>query len=114
MTPAEGVLWLRLRRNGIGQHFQRQQVIDGFIADFYCHSAGVVVEVAEASMTSDENTMSDATRFCALTGCSFFASRTSKCYAISMVCLRASGEPVDAAQKSRLTAHLMPRGLRTR
>jgi very-short-patch-repair endonuclease len=45
MTAAEALLWSRLRRNGIGLHFRRQQVIDGFIADFYCHAAGLVVEV---------------------------------------------------------------------
>ncbi|MEB3343061.1 DUF559 domain-containing protein, partial [Okeania sp.] len=28
-----------------GWHFRRQQIIDGFIVDFYCHCAGVVVEV---------------------------------------------------------------------
>ena len=46
MTAAEGRLWQRLRRNQLGGlHFRRQQVIDGFIVDFYCHSKGVVVEV---------------------------------------------------------------------
>ena len=39
------MLWLRLRRNGLGVHFRRQQIIDGFIADFYCHAAALVVEV---------------------------------------------------------------------
>ena len=46
MTEAELILWQRLRRNQLrGFHFRRQQVIDGFIADFYCHAAGLVVEV---------------------------------------------------------------------
>jgi very-short-patch-repair endonuclease len=46
MTPAERTLWARLRRNQLdGLHFRRQQVIDGFIADFYCHAAGLVVEL---------------------------------------------------------------------
>ncbi len=46
MTSAEAVLWERLRRNQCaGMHFRRQQVIDGFIADFYCHASGLVVEV---------------------------------------------------------------------
>jgi very-short-patch-repair endonuclease len=46
MTPAERILWERLRRNALkGCHFRRQQVIAGFIADFYCHSAGLVIEV---------------------------------------------------------------------
>ena len=46
MTDAERILWQRLRANRLnGLHFRRQQVIDGFIVDFYCHAAGVVVEV---------------------------------------------------------------------
>ena len=46
MTPAEGLLWRKLRQNSInGLHFRRQQVIAGFIVDFYCHAAGLVVEV---------------------------------------------------------------------
>ena len=46
MTPAEETLWQRLRTNRLaGLHFRRQQVIDGFVADFYCHAAGLVIEV---------------------------------------------------------------------
>ena len=45
MTPAEKLLWRRLRRNQLGYHFRRQQVIAGFIADFYCDTARLVVEV---------------------------------------------------------------------
>jgi very-short-patch-repair endonuclease len=46
MTPAERALWARLRRDQLhGLHFRRQQVIHGLIADFYCHAAGVIVEL---------------------------------------------------------------------
>jgi len=46
MTPEETVLWERLRAHRLnGLHFRRQQVIDGFIVDFYCHTASLVVEV---------------------------------------------------------------------
>jgi len=46
MTPAEKKLWQCVRGNQVmGFHFRRQQVIHGFIADFYCHQAGLVVEV---------------------------------------------------------------------
>jgi len=46
MTPAERILWRELRTNRLnGVHFRRQQVIDGFIADFYCHAAGLVIEL---------------------------------------------------------------------
>ncbi len=46
MTAEEGILWQHVRGNQLqGFHFRRQQVIDGFIVDFYCHAAGLVVEV---------------------------------------------------------------------
>ncbi len=45
-TGAEAKLWCFLRAGRLkGLHFRRQQVIDGFIADFYCHSAGLVIEL---------------------------------------------------------------------
>ena len=46
MTAEESVLWERLRGNRLnGLHFRRQQVIEGFIVDFYCHDGALVVEV---------------------------------------------------------------------
>lgn len=45
MTPAEKILWHELRANKLGVHFRRQQIIAGFIVDFYCHKAGLVIEV---------------------------------------------------------------------
>ena len=46
MTPEETMLWEHLRANRLqGFHFRRQQVIAGYIVDFYCHSVGLVVEV---------------------------------------------------------------------
>ena len=45
MTSCEAKLWERLRRSSLGVSFRRQQVIAGFIADFYCHQASLVVEV---------------------------------------------------------------------
>jgi len=46
MTPEETLLWHELRTNKLaGWHFRRQQVIDGFIVDFYCHAASLIVEV---------------------------------------------------------------------
>jgi very-short-patch-repair endonuclease len=45
-TPEEERLWAQLRRNQLqGYHFRRQQVIHGFVADFYCHAAGLVIEL---------------------------------------------------------------------
>jgi very-short-patch-repair endonuclease len=45
MTPAEKFLWNELRANKLGVHFRRQQVVAGFIVDFYCHKAALVIEV---------------------------------------------------------------------
>ena len=45
-TQEERVLWNRLRGDRLnGLHFRRQQVIRGFIVDFYCSQAALVVEV---------------------------------------------------------------------
>jgi very-short-patch-repair endonuclease len=45
MTSTEKILWQELRANKLGVHFRRQQVIAGFIVDFYCHKAALVIEV---------------------------------------------------------------------
>ena len=46
MTPAEKLLWKEVRAKKLGVRFRRQQVIAGFIVDFYCHKAALVVEVS--------------------------------------------------------------------
>jgi very-short-patch-repair endonuclease len=46
MTEAESVLWQSLKANRfLGYHFRRQQIIRGFIVDFYCHALSFVIEV---------------------------------------------------------------------
>jgi len=61
MTPAERRLWACLRANRLhGFHFRRQQIIDGFIVDFYCDAAGLVVEVD--GPVHDQHTAYDAER----------------------------------------------------
>jgi very-short-patch-repair endonuclease len=45
MTRAEKILWQSLRANRLGGwHFRRQQILLGYIVDFYCHAASLVVE----------------------------------------------------------------------
>jgi very-short-patch-repair endonuclease len=44
-TPAEAVAWAVLRTRPLGLKWRRQQVIRGFIVDFYCPSLRVVLEV---------------------------------------------------------------------
>ena len=46
MTRAERLLWARLRGSQLdGVRWRRQQIIDGFIVDFYCHAASLIVEL---------------------------------------------------------------------
>jgi very-short-patch-repair endonuclease len=74
MTPEEGLLWDRLRRGQLGgYHFRRQQVIYGFIADFYCHEAALIVELDGESHSDRE--VYDAERDRILTGHGFLIVR---------------------------------------
>jgi very-short-patch-repair endonuclease len=46
MTGPERTLWRLLRRNAVdGFHFRRQQVIEGYIVDFYCDVAKLAIEL---------------------------------------------------------------------
>jgi very-short-patch-repair endonuclease len=70
MTLAERLLWERLRNNGIGDyHFRRQQIIAGFIVDFYCRRAGLIVELD--GPVHDRNPEADAERDAILKGMGF-------------------------------------------
>jgi len=62
MTPAEKILWQELRGNKLGVHFRRQQVIAGFIVDFYCHKADLVIELDGGVHDASEQRASDAER----------------------------------------------------
>jgi very-short-patch-repair endonuclease len=45
-TAAEDLLWQNLRGRKLGGHkFRRQHPVAGFIADFYCHEAKLVIEL---------------------------------------------------------------------
>lgn len=56
MTPAERILWTHLRnRRFAGFKFRRQQPIDHYIADFFCPSARVAIELdGDSHMGKDE------------------------------------------------------------
>jgi len=46
MTSTERNLWKALRRNAVdGFHFRRQQVIEGYVVDFYCDAAKLAIEL---------------------------------------------------------------------
>ena len=45
-TEAEEKLWRRLRnRQLVGMKFRRQHPIGPYVVDFYCHEAGLVIEL---------------------------------------------------------------------
>jgi very-short-patch-repair endonuclease len=62
MTPAEKILWQKLRGNKLGVHFRRQQVVAGFIVDFYCHKADLVIELDGSVHDEEEQKENDAER----------------------------------------------------
>ena len=46
MTPEERKIWEKLRAKRLnGIKFRRQQIIAGFIVDFYCHAAKLIIEI---------------------------------------------------------------------
>jgi very-short-patch-repair endonuclease len=62
-TPAEEMLWQHLRGNRVvGVKFRRQQIIEGFIVDFFCHPAKLVVEVDGSIHDTPEQKEADAHR----------------------------------------------------
>lgn len=53
MTPAEKKLWFEYLRNH-ERRFARQKSLNNFIADFYCSSAKLVIEVDGDSHFSEQ------------------------------------------------------------
>ena len=74
-TPTEARLWAVLRDERQGTHFRRQQVVEGFIVDFYCHDAGLIVEVDGAIHAQQRE--ADAYRDAVLAGWGFTVLRLS-------------------------------------
>ena len=60
MTPEETMLWSAVRRKQLGVIFRRQQIIRGFIADFYCASHGLVLECDGAHHIVENDAARDA------------------------------------------------------
>ena len=65
-TPAEKKLWFEFLRDQ-PQKFTRQKPLGRYIADFYCSSCALVIEVDGDSHYSDRGESHDAERTAALT-----------------------------------------------
>jgi very-short-patch-repair endonuclease len=62
-TDAEKVLWSRLRRKQIhGLMFSRQKPLAGYIADFYCMKAKLVIELDGSQHFEMQNQLYDMER----------------------------------------------------
>ena len=61
-TPSESKLWKYLSRNQLGFKFRRQHPISTYIADFYCHSLKLVIELDGEYHFSDEQKSLDNSR----------------------------------------------------
>jgi very-short-patch-repair endonuclease len=62
-TGAERRLWQGLRREQVaGFRVRRQVILGGYIADFVCFEARMVIEVDGATHGTDEEVARDATR----------------------------------------------------
>jgi very-short-patch-repair endonuclease len=62
MTPPERRLWNVLRTSPGGFKFRKQHPLDPYTLDFFCHSAGLAVEVDGIAHEMGENARRDARR----------------------------------------------------
>jgi very-short-patch-repair endonuclease len=62
MTYSENLLWQKLRKGQLGVKFRRQQIIEGFVADFYCETAKLVIEVDGPIHDTEEQKADDEHR----------------------------------------------------
>ncbi|MEK7081133.1 MAG: endonuclease domain-containing protein [Patescibacteria group bacterium] len=53
-TKEEEMLWLKIRNNKLGYKFKRQHSIGGYILDFYCSEARLIIEIDGASHNTKE------------------------------------------------------------
>jgi len=70
-TPAEKLLWPYLRNHQLlGLHFRRQCPIEDtrFIADFYCHSKKLIIELEGGIHSTQNQKEYDEVRFAELEG----------------------------------------------
>jgi very-short-patch-repair endonuclease len=62
-TNAESFLWHLLRNRQVANaKFRRQQPIEGYIADFYCHEHKLIIELDGSQHFTDDGIKKDAQR----------------------------------------------------
>jgi very-short-patch-repair endonuclease len=62
-TPAEKLLWQELRgRKHLGLKFRPQQIIAGYIVDFYCEEKDLAIEIDGSAHDPEEARRQDALR----------------------------------------------------
>jgi very-short-patch-repair endonuclease len=59
-TLAEILLWKNIRDKALGYEFHRQESIDKFIVDFFCHELSLAIEID--GYTHDYNFINDELR----------------------------------------------------
>ena len=75
-TSAEKLLWRALRGKQLeGFRFRRQVPIAGYVADFACHEARLVVEIDGATHSTDAELAHDARRQSALEAAGYVVLR---------------------------------------
>lgn len=63
MTEAERLLWSKIRMKQLkGYMFTSQKPLDGYIVDFYCYRAGLVIEVDGSQHFTDSGIEYDQIR----------------------------------------------------
>jgi len=62
MTPTEIILWYYLKEKPHGHKFRRQHPISTYIADFYCHSLKLIIEVDGGIHLIEANSLYDIDR----------------------------------------------------
>ncbi len=63
MTDAEKLFWSRTKRKQIsGFQFYRQKIIEGYIVDFYCPTAKLVIEIDGGQHYSEKEQRNDEVR----------------------------------------------------
>ncbi|MBP9748193.1 MAG: endonuclease domain-containing protein [Candidatus Pacebacteria bacterium] len=61
-TPEEILLWTRLKNSQAGFKFRRQHSIGGYIADFYCPTKKLVIEIDGPEHFTKESIEYDSVR----------------------------------------------------